>query len=177
MLMTTRFGARRVPRSRSLLAWVHVPACALCLACACTALISSRALGQVRPTIRNTNSMEQAQEFKVDGRVIRIDSTELERIRAAVVKRLASRTLEADRANADAMQRFETELTQAPATVGPDDTRLGAWALAYRGDQLALVRVPPRALLNILYVAKLTRAVDGAWTVTDFYQERMAARR
>jgi hypothetical protein len=99
--------------------------------------------------------------FKSGDKTIVIDEPQLEAIRKAVAARLASE---------------ELERSVAVIGPGPEDTRLGAWVLTTRDNQLALVRTPPRSAVNYIFVAKLARDDQGQWAVTDFSTGRMLAR-
>ena len=107
--------------------------------------------------------------FTAGGQEIIIDEAQLEAIRRAVLERLASE-------EGDLYRSLQRDLEHSIAVVGPDDTRLGAWVLTVRDDQLALIRIPPRSKVNYIYVAKLARDEEGRWVVTDFWEERMMAR-
>lgn len=106
-------------------------------------------------------------EFKLKMETVLVDEQELEAIRKVVMERLAS-------VNDDVCRQLMRELSMAVAIVGPEDSRLGPWALTERDGQLALVRIPPRSGMNYIFVAKLSRQ-KGHWVVSDFYQERMKA--
>lgn len=109
------------------------------------------------------------QVFALGDKKIIIDEAQLEAIRKAVVERLAT---EQD----DVYRSLRKELEHSIAVVSPDDTRLGAWVLTVRDNQLALVRIPPRSAVNYIFVAKLVRNEEGRWAVTDLFDERMIAR-
>ena len=111
---------------------------------------------------------DTVQTFNVGGQVVTIGTDDLEKIRTAVVDQLRN-------AADDISKTLADELAGAIAVVGPDDTRLGQWVLTERGNGLALVRIPPRAAVNYMFVARLDRQ-NGRWLVTNIDQERMMAR-
>lgn len=120
--------------------------------------------------------MHDAKEFSLDGETVRVDSAELERIKVAVLDRLARPATESGRANSAVLHRLRDELRQASVFVSPDGPQLGAWRLTTRDSKLALLRVRARGRMNVFFVAKLARGPHGGWAVNDFYQERMMAR-
>ncbi len=109
------------------------------------------------------------QVFTLGDETIVIDEAQLEAIRKAVAENLATK-------DEDIYRSLKQELERAIAVISPDDTRLGAWVLTTRDNQLALVRIPPRGAINYIFVAKLARDYQGRWVVTDFFDERMMAR-
>ena len=106
--------------------------------------------------------------FQLPTGTFKIDERELEDIRQAVIRRLAAEKDETSHS-------LKEELQKAIVILGPEDSRLGPWALTEREGALALVRIPPRSAVNYLFVAKLAREKDR-WMVTEFFQEIMTAR-
>jgi hypothetical protein len=152
---------RLVPRAASKeAAWLSL--------CVVVTIVPFASCAESPRTAMEQAPMNSAREFRVKGETIRIDEGELEAIRKAVVDLLSTKDDDVHRA-------LREDLQKSIAVVGPEDSRLGPWALTDREDSLALVRIPPRGAINYSFVAKLSRE-GGRWHVTDFYQERMYAR-
>jgi hypothetical protein len=135
--------------------------------CLVIATITVLAYGCAEIPGKAGTNMNSVRDFSVGGTTLRIDESDLEQIRQAVVASL-------EKANAEPHKTLARELAGAIAVLGPDDSRLGAWALVNRDESLALVRVPPRSSVNYIVVATLARR-DQRWTVVELFQERMRA--
>lgn len=117
--------------------------------------------------INTKSSGEVMQIFRLSTGVFKIDEGELEAIRQAVIEKLASET--------DMVSHsLKEELQKSIAVISSEDTRIGPWVLSDRNGVLVLIRIPPRSMVNYLFVAKLSREGDH-WLVIDFYQERMTS--
>lgn len=114
----------------------------------------------------NNQQPSYMREFRLKNEKVVIGEADLEGMRRAVIERLATEDSEPNRF-------MIRELEGAIAVIGPEDSRLGCWELTVRDGRLALVRVPPRGVMNLLFVAVLANE-SARWKVTEFSEERMS---